>query len=105
MQRTAADHMIWCKERALDYVKRAALPAAVASMSSDLRKHPETSEQSSGLMVFGMVQIGNGADAVRRWIEGFQVGKPHLDVELIEARSIASSPVSCRAVHLALRVA
>ncbi|CAN7300464.1 hypothetical protein LJR231_001526 [Phyllobacterium sp. LjRoot231] len=84
-KRTAEDHMIWCKERALDYVKRGALIGATTSMSSDLRKHPETAEQPRGLMIMGMTVSSYGAEAVRRWIEGFEVGKPHVDLDKVDA--------------------
>jgi hypothetical protein len=35
-------HLTWCKRRALEYVDQGDLASAVASMSSDLSKHPET---------------------------------------------------------------
>ena len=84
-KRTAEDHMIWCKERALDEVKKGALSAAWASMASNLRKHPETAEQPRDVMIMGMTVSSHGADAVRRWREGFQVGKPHIDVDKVDA--------------------
>lgn len=39
---TRAEHLQWCKQRALEYVDRGDLPTAYASMVSDLGKHPET---------------------------------------------------------------
>ena len=67
------DHMTWCKERALEYVDLNDLPSAVASMMSDLTKHPETKESAQGpLGMFGIMAATNGnTDQVRRFIDGF----------------------------------
>lgn len=46
------------------------LGGAVSSMVSDLTKHPETARMASQSAPDGMLQIGKGGDAVRRWIEG-----------------------------------
>jgi hypothetical protein len=37
-----AEHLEWCKKRALEYVNRGDTSQAFASMGSDLGKHPET---------------------------------------------------------------
>jgi hypothetical protein len=72
MTRTREEHLAWCKERALEYVDRGELRDAVASMGSDLSKHPET-KQSSTLMLLGIHCVLNGDVAgTRRWIEGFR---------------------------------
>lgn len=68
---TRAEHLKWCKERALEYVKRNDGTQAVASMLSDLRKHPET-ERS--VEIGAMLMLGvrmNDMDSVRSFIEGF----------------------------------
>lgn len=39
---TRAEHLAWCKERALEYADAGDLANAWASMVSDLGKHPET---------------------------------------------------------------
>ena len=39
---TRAEHLTWCKQRALEYVATGDLPGAFQSMTSDLSKHPET---------------------------------------------------------------
>lgn len=66
-----AEHLAWCKQRALEYVG-SDLASAVASMGSDLLKHPDT-KASAGpeLMMIGMMEIQRGPAAVTRWIEGF----------------------------------
>lgn len=67
-----AEHLAWCKQRAL-----ACLPAdpanALTSMISDLGKHPETVDHigirlTVALMAFGNLQT---AEQARRHIEGF----------------------------------
>jgi hypothetical protein len=64
------DHLQWAKDRALAY-----LPAdpvnAMASMISDLRKHPEL----AGHIGISILPIAYGRHddpaEVRKWIEGF----------------------------------
>jgi hypothetical protein len=73
--RTREEHLAWCKQRALEYVDAGDLANAVASMGSDLQKHPETGNNSSlaYLMRLGMMYYDQGdPTAVRRWIEGFR---------------------------------
>ena len=69
---TRAEHLAWCKRRAMEYVDAGDLSNAVASMGSDLSKHPET--RANGiLMMLGMRHVlDHDAHAVRRWIEGFR---------------------------------
>jgi hypothetical protein len=45
---TRAEHLDWCKRRALEYVKIGDTRQAFASMTSDLSKHPET-ERHAGI--------------------------------------------------------
>lgn len=67
-----ADHLTWCKGRALAYLYDGDLPNAVSSMISDLRKHPETEEMAGVFTISGLVACGSGnTNGVRRWIEGF----------------------------------
>lgn len=69
---TRAEHLGWSKQRALEYVDAGQLENAVASMTSDLRKHPETEGMASATTsLLGMLDIRNGPLAVRRWIESF----------------------------------
>jgi len=65
------EHLQWCKDRAIDYLPND--PAqAVASMLSDMSKHPDTELSSHGLLaILGIREITNGSEAVKRWIEGF----------------------------------
>lgn len=73
---TREEHLQWCKDRAMDYVKRGDLVNAVGSMMSDLNKHEETA--SSGAGAFGMLGLMAARDAqrgdqaaVERYILGF----------------------------------
>jgi hypothetical protein len=65
------EHLEWCKQRALEYVERGELPGAVASMCSDYGQHDDNGPMDPMLVMLGMMEIQNGAGAVRRWIEGF----------------------------------
>jgi hypothetical protein len=68
-----AEHLKWCKERALVYADRGDMVNAVASMTSDLRKHPET-ENHAGATIMVMQAAAGLLDRpgeLRRCIEGF----------------------------------
>lgn len=68
-----AEHILWCKRRARDYLAAGQLNLAVTSTLLDLRKHPETETDASP--AFGMAGLmsaaAGDAEAVRRFIEGF----------------------------------
>lgn len=71
-------HIRWCQLRALEYLdddrldERAACRQAVASMTSDLDKHPATAGLASGTAMIGMTEAATGnIAAVERWLEGF----------------------------------
>ena len=55
MADTRAEHLAWCKERALAYVDQGDVQNAFASFVSDLRKHPET-ENHAGIEL-GMMEM------------------------------------------------
>lgn len=68
---TRAEHLAWAKQRALEYLDHGDLPNAVASMTSDLGKHPDL-QLSMVLNTLGLMYAVNGdAAGVRSWIEGF----------------------------------
>ena len=67
------EHLAWCKERAVEYADRGEIVNAVASMGSDLSKHPDTKDHPGvklGLMLAMSGNMATPADC-RRWIEGF----------------------------------
>jgi hypothetical protein len=65
--------MTWCKERALQYCDSGNMQDAIASIMSDLKKHPET-ENHVGIQL-GLMSLMSGklstAGEVRKFIEGF----------------------------------
>lgn len=71
---TREEHLKWCKERALEYVRNGKIQDAFTSMASDLMKHPETAHHKSTIE-FGMKLFMNGSinteGSMRKWIEGF----------------------------------
>ena len=70
---TREQHMEWCKGRALEYLDKGDVANAIASMLSDLAKHPETRLSSnSPLPMLGMMTAARGdSRGARRFIEGF----------------------------------
>lgn len=70
---TRAEHLAWCKQRALEYVDAGDLQNAYASMASDLGKHPDTADHAGiqlGMMQLMAGQLGNAIE-MRKFIEGF----------------------------------
>ena len=70
---TRVEHLQWCKDRALEYVKIGDLPNAFASFNSDMSKHPETTGHSAlrlGAMLFFGGKLSTPAE-MEKWIQGF----------------------------------
>jgi hypothetical protein len=72
-QPTRAEHLQWCKDRALEYVELGDLDNAIASMQSDLNKHPETQlpmtiKRATDLQIIYRTQT---KQHVINWINGF----------------------------------
>lgn len=72
------EHLHWAKERALKYLDAGDCTSALASMMSDLGKHPELADLVSPskpvgqtLGMAGILAASQGATQLRRWIEGF----------------------------------
>jgi hypothetical protein len=74
METTRAEHLAWCKRRALEYCEMGEYEQALASMGSDLNKHPETAGHSA--MQIGMIMLMGGhlktRESMREFIEGFR---------------------------------
>ena len=72
---TRAEHLEWCKNRALQYVDAGQLSQAFASFGSDVKKHEETSGIAETLAVLGMPLMMNGhldtPDKMRSHIQGY----------------------------------
>jgi hypothetical protein len=70
---TRAEHLAWCKERALEYADQGDLANAMASLGSDLNKHPETKDHA-GMELMMLLAISghlNAPGELRKYIEGF----------------------------------
>ena len=68
-----AEHLQWCKDRALAYADQGDVTNAVASMTSDMSKHPET-DGHQAVMLMMMMAMGGQFDRpgeLRKFIEGF----------------------------------
>ena len=73
-QETRAEHLAWCKKRALAYVDAGDLTNAFTSMVSDTNKHPETRDHMGnelGMMLMMAGQLSTVED-MRRHIEGYR---------------------------------
>lgn len=70
---TRAEHLAWCKQRAHEYLEKGDVTNAVASMMSDLKKHPETQTQVGGILDQIGMQAAMNQDraAAKRYIDGF----------------------------------
>lgn len=69
---TRAEHLAWCKTRALEYVTAGDLNNAFASLVSDLNKHPETEGHAAAELGI-MLMLGGHLDTpkdMRDFIEG-----------------------------------
>jgi hypothetical protein len=72
MKMTREEHLAWCKQRALEYLNKGDVKNAIASMGSDLGKHPETAANVH-LMSLGMLYVmQRDIHGAKRWIEGFR---------------------------------
>jgi hypothetical protein len=70
---TRAEHLAWCKARALQYVDHGDTQGAFASMISDLNKHPETTGHAGaelGALLLFSGHLSTGPQ-MREFIEGF----------------------------------
>lgn len=71
---TRAEHLQWCKTRAMQYVRMGDYEGAVSSMLSDLRKHEETRNAATGVCAqLGMMELLRGPtrEGMARYIDGF----------------------------------
>ena len=73
MALSRAEHLAWCKQRALEYCDRGAVQQAFASMTSDLNAHDATRNHIG--CELGMMQMMTGGlrtpQAMREFINGF----------------------------------
>ena len=71
---TRKEHLEWCKERALAELKSQGPQGAIASMTSDMNKHPET--RGHAVLSLGMMLLMSGnmkSDKdTEKWVNDFQ---------------------------------
>jgi len=67
------EHLQWCKNRAMEYVKMSDLSQAFASFSSDMSKHEETAGHPALILGSQLMFSGNLSTAadMEKWINGF----------------------------------
>lgn len=64
--------MQWSKRRALAYLDAGEpLREVVASMGSDLHKHPETENNPAITLGVALLVLNATRAEIRRWVEGF----------------------------------
>lgn len=70
---TRAEHLQWCKDRALKYLDIGDTMNAFSSMMSDLRKHPDTENHFGIEMGMMLMMHGNmkSISDVKKFIVGF----------------------------------
>jgi hypothetical protein len=70
---TRAEHLQWCKDRALEYVDAGDLNGAIASMTSDLRKHKETASLTLMALCMHVQRTGEASttEKMRKFINDF----------------------------------
>ena len=73
MAMTRAEHLKWAKDRALEYADQGDVTNAIASMGSDLNKHPETADHPATQLMMMMAMTGqfDRPGELRKFIEGF----------------------------------
>lgn len=70
---TRAEHLQWCKDRAIEYVQKGDTNNAFASFQSDMSKHPETANHIA-LELGTMLLVSGSLSSVKQmsdWINGF----------------------------------
>lgn len=72
---TGKEHLQWAKDRALEYADRGDAGSAIASLRSDLGKHPDTAASASIVdeLMLPLAMIGDfdRPGELRKFIEGF----------------------------------
>lgn len=68
-----AEHLAWCKKRALEYVLAGDVNQAFTSMVSDLRKHSGTENHPGAELGFILMMNGHlrEPDKMRKFIDEF----------------------------------
>jgi|EndMetStandDraft_4_1072995.scaffolds.fasta_scaffold887729_2 hypothetical protein len=67
---TRAEHLAWCKARALDYIASGDVQGAMLSVMSDLSKHDDTKPGIETMRLSLSVQLSGDRDLARAFIDG-----------------------------------
>lgn len=70
---TRAEHLQWCKDRAIEILDTGDVGQSFASFASDMSKHDDTKGHSAlelGVMMMFGGQL-SGVDEMKKFIEGF----------------------------------
>lgn len=67
-----ADHLAWCKQRALRYCEVGSVTEAWASFSSDMGKHPDTAAHPA--LKLGLMRLLQGITASPQEMRSFFTG-------------------------------
>lgn len=70
---TRADHLEWAKARANEYLDQCDIAGAMASLISDLDKHPDLKDHRATKLMMTLMLMGQlkSVDEVRLYINGF----------------------------------
>ena len=70
---TRSEHMQWCKNRALEYIKDGDINGGITSMMSDIRKHNETESDALSSLCMMMLMSGQLETTAQaeKFINGF----------------------------------
>lgn len=67
-----AEHLQWCKKRAIEYLNQNDIQQAAASFMSDMRKNEDTAKSMSfGDSLIMMELMNPNKESMRRCINGF----------------------------------
>lgn len=71
--KTRAEHITWCKERALAYIDKGQTMEGLTRMMSDMSRHPETASPGLDQLTMQLMVIGalSSPAEARRHIEGY----------------------------------
>ena len=73
MVKTRDEHLEWCKQQARYYLDRGKAADAIASMMSDLGKHPDFEGIEAKMAPLGLFYAIQGdIEDARRFVEGFR---------------------------------
>ena len=70
--KTKAQHLAWCRRRALKYLDAGDIATAIETMNRDLTGHQETKPSVFLVLLAMKIVRDDDAHGARLWIEGFR---------------------------------